>query len=85
DQRITVDGDALLVETLDLRSVPGRSLPGILGGHRVLGTTMLLGIKTSDDVEGHVTPLAGAGMLARAVADHAHEASAALDPIWSQW
>ena len=73
------------METLDLRSVPGRSLPGILGGHRVLGTTMLLGMKTTDDVEGHVTPLAGAGMLARAVADHAHEASAALDPIWSQW
>lgn len=85
DQRITLDGTPLLVETLDLRSVPGRSLPGILGGHRVLGTTMLLGMRTSTTTEGMVTPLAGPGMLARAIADHAHEASAVLDVIYSDW
>ena len=85
DQRITVDGTPLLVETLDLRSVPDRSRPGVLGGHRVIGTTMLLGMKTSDTAEGHVSPLAGPGMLARAVADQAHEVSAALDHVSSDW
>ncbi|MDI9915007.1 urease accessory protein UreD [Rhodococcus sp. IEGM 1379] len=85
DQRITVDGTPLLVETLDLRSVSGRSLPGVLGGHRVLGTTMLLGMKTAETVDRHVTPLSGPGMLARALTDHAHEATAALEEICADW
>ena len=84
-QRITLDGRPLLVEDLDFRSAADRSLPGVLGGRRVLCTTMLLGLATGDRVDGHITPLALPGMLARSIAEHAHEASDALAHIWAEW
>lgn len=84
-QRITLAGRPLLVEDLDFRSAADRSLPGVIGGRRVLCTTMLLGMALSDQVDGHVTPLALPGMLARSITEHAHEAHDALAHIWDRW
>lgn len=83
--RVTAAGGPLLVEALDLREAGCRSRPGVLGANRVVGTAMLLGIPVADPVDEHTTPLAGAGMLARVLAQEAHEAQAVLAAPWERW
>ncbi|MDR7303615.1 urease accessory protein UreD [Haloactinomyces albus] len=75
----------LLTDELDLRSSALRSAPGILGNARVLTTAALLGVGGPAPAAVHETRLAGPGCLARALAQHAHEADAALEATWSRW
>jgi urease accessory protein len=84
-QRVTLAGAPLLVEALDLRDAESRALPGLLGGHRVLATAMILGLATDTEVDTWTTPLAGPGALSRALTDAAHEAEEALARPWTTW
>ncbi|MGH3277998.1 MAG: urease accessory protein UreD [Trebonia sp.] len=84
-QRVTLGGAPLLVETLDLRDPAARALPGMLGPHRVVATAMLLGLPAGTEVGPGTTPLAGPGLLARALTGAAHEADQLLAGTWSAW
>lgn len=84
-QRVTLGGAPLLVETLDLRDPGMRTLPGLLGPHRVVATAMVLGMSTETGAGPGTTPLAGPGTLARALTGGAHEADHLLDGTWSAW
>ncbi|MEV6904048.1 urease accessory protein UreD [Amycolatopsis sp. NPDC051372] len=84
-QRVTLGGAPLLVETLDLRDPRARALPGMLGLHRVVATAMVLGLSTGTEIGPGRTPLAGHGMLARALTGAAHEADHILAGTWSAW
>ncbi|WP_067442045.1 urease accessory protein UreD [Nocardioides jensenii] len=83
--RATYDGRPLLVEDVDLSDPVLRSAPGVLGGHRVVATTTLLGLCPEASLAEHETLLAGPGALARSVADQAHVAEAVLAPTWQRW
>ncbi|KQY56893.1 MULTISPECIES: urease accessory protein UreD [unclassified Nocardioides] len=83
--RATYDRRPLLVEDVDLRDLALRSAPGVLGGHRVVATTTLLGLRPGPEPALHETLLAGPGALARSVADEAHLTEQALEPTWQRW
>ncbi len=83
--RVVHEGRPLLVETLDLRDVAARATPGVLGDQRVIATALLLGLPIDAGVGAHVTPLEGAGVMARAVDTRAHAAEAVLEETWEEW
>lgn len=68
------DGTPVLVEELAFR--PG-SGPGVLGGHRVLASALVLGVDPPDQHAGDVLRLEGGGSVARRVASATHEAELA--------
>lgn len=83
--RVSHDDHPLLVEDLDLRSPEQRTAPGILGGHRVLGTLALLGRWPAQTHGPYETELAGPGALARVVTSEAHIADDLLGETWQRW
>ena len=85
--RATHAGRELLVEDVELTCPGRRSMPGALGAGRVLATAALLGVDVDPATmrPERETRLHGPGVLARAVAQHAHETEAALAPSWSRW
>lgn len=79
------DRKPLLVEDLDLRDPALCLAPGIMGGNRVLSSTILMG-STPDRVRTPCeTLLQGPGAIARALSSQAHEAELAIAPSWNRW
>ncbi len=83
--RVVHAATPLLVETLDLRDAATRATPGILGDQRVIATALVLGLPVDAEIGPHVTPLEGAGVMARAVHTQAHAAEAMLEDTWEEW
>ncbi|WP_431867936.1 urease accessory protein UreD [Nocardiopsis eucommiae] len=83
--RADVDGRPLLVEDLDLRDPLLSTAPGVMGGNRVQSSTFLLGARPERSVGVRETLLHGPGALARAVAEHAHEADTRVADSWERW
>ncbi|HLR96341.1 MAG TPA: urease accessory protein UreD [Jiangellaceae bacterium] len=83
--RANYDQRPVLVEDLDLYDTAHRGAPGILGGNRVVATTLLLGTRPEQIHAPHETMLDGPGALARALAVHAHETEGALGGTWDRW
>ncbi len=81
-QRVTCAGRPLLVEELELS---GPELPGILGGHRVLGTVAVLGQRPAELPVPTATYLAGPGALGRVIGDAAHVVEPELSALWGAW
>lgn len=81
----SVGGRPVLVEDLDLRGSASTGAPGVLGAHRVLASTFLLGARPEQCSGTVETVLHGPGALARALAGHAHEAEAAVAGTWEHW
>lgn len=83
--RATHNHTPLLVEDIDLRDPDHRSVPGILGDTRVVGTVMLLGARPTTLTPPYETPLAGPGALARSLTSDAHLADHDLADAWNRW
>lgn len=82
---VALCGRPLLVEDLDLRDVPHREAPGMLGANRVVSTVALLGADPGTPAGPGETTLEGPGGLARALSEQAHVAERALDGTWRRW
>ncbi|WP_235997357.1 urease accessory protein UreD [Nocardiopsis coralli] len=80
-----VGGRPVLVEDLDLRGPGSGEVPGVMGGHRVLSSTFLLGARPERATGAGETLLHGPGALARALAGQAHEAESAVAVTWENW
>lgn len=84
-QRVWRGSTPLLIEDLDLRDAGRRSLPGVLGDHRVLGTVGCYGKRPDAIPPDHGTALAGPGALVRVLGRAAHEVTPELTRAWDLW
>ncbi len=80
---ISVSGDPVLVEELDLTSVQNRCAPGVLGPNRVVDSVSMFGLRAPALPVGSHFDLAGAGSVARFLGRGLAESPAG--DWWTDW
>lgn len=81
--RVSLDGQPLLAEDLDLADPAARNRPGILGGYRVIDTASVFGRRAATPVNARCFQLAGEGTVARYLGGDLHRS--AIPEAYGSW